>query len=221
MTETGYRSLGRRIIDLSLSIDNNMRGVSITPSKTLSVDGWNATNLQLYSHCGTHMDAPKHFVEGAASIDTQAIEACCGPAKVINLVPTQPRQLITPQQIESSGVNVQPGDRLLLRTDWHKRYGTQEYRDELPRISLELAQWLVQRRVALVGVEPPSVADVNEIVELTQVHQTLFHGNVVIVEGLAHLDQLTQSMVVFIALPLKIASGDGCPVRAIAIELND
>lgn len=70
----------------------------------------------------------------------------------------------------------------------------------------------------MIGVEPPSVADVNNISELTSVHQTLFHGGVLIVEGLANLDQLTQAEVGFIAVPLRIMGGDGCPVRAIAIE---
>jgi kynurenine formamidase len=109
---------------------------------------------------------------------------------------------------------------LLFRTDWSKRVGTPEYRDELPRISIELAHWLVARGVALIGVEPPSVADVNNIAELTEVHQVLFRGGVVIVEGLANLDRLTASEVEFIALPLNIVDGDGCPVRAIAIEEN-
>ena len=38
-------------------------------------------------------------------------------------------------------------------------------------------QWLAARKVALIGVEPPSVADVNNMRELTEVHQTLFRGN--------------------------------------------
>jgi kynurenine formamidase len=62
------------------------------------------------------------------------------------------------------------------------------------------------------------VADVNNLAELTEVHQTLFRGTVLIVEGLARLDQLTREVVEFIALPLKIVRGDGCPVRAIAVE---
>ncbi len=88
----------------------------------------------------------------------------------------------------------------------------------MPRGTIELAQWLVTQQVAMIGVEPPSVADVNNISELTSVHQTLFHGGVLIVEGLANLDQLTQAEVGFIAVPLRIMGGDGCPVRAIAIE---
>lgn len=208
----------RRIVDLSLAINNDLRGVAISTAKTIASDGWNATTLSLYSHCGTHMDAPKHFVEGAASIDRQSLDVCCGLARVLDLTPVQPRELITVGRLARWHALIQPGDRLLLRTDWHKRLGTPGYRDELPRISLELARWLVERRVALIGVEPPSVADVNEMRELTDVHQTLFRGGVLIVEGLANLDRLSCEVVEFIALPLRIDDGDGSPVRAIAIE---
>ena len=72
--------------------------------------------------------------------------------------------------------------------------------------------------MALIGVEPPSVADVNNRSELTEVHQILLRGNVTVVEGLAHLDQLRNDLVEFIVLPLKIRDGDGSPARAIALE---
>ncbi len=205
-----------QIFDLTLPIDNQMRGVEITPAKRLETDGWNATNLGLYSHAGTHMDAPCHFLPGGPTIDQQDLHVVAGPALVIHLEPAQPRQLLRIDDLAPHSERIQPGARLLLRTDWYQRHGTAAYRDELPRISLELAEWFVERQVALVGVEPPSVADVNNMQELTEVHQTLFRGGVVIVEGLAQLDQLPSDEVEFIALPLKVVAGDGTPVRAIA-----
>ncbi len=209
-----------RIIDLSLPIDESMPGVQIAKARRLEQDGWNATTLSLYSHCGTHMDAPRHFLPDGNTLDQQALEVLVGSAVIVDVAPAQPRQLLGIGDLDSISDRIQPGVRLLFRTDWHKRYGTPEYRDELPRISLDLAEWLVEKEVALIGVEPPSVADVNDMQELTEVHQTLFRGNVVIVEGLAHLDRITTPTVQFIALPMKIVGGDGSPVRAIAIEEN-
>lgn len=208
----------RRVIDLSLPVSNSLPGADVSAAKTIALDGWNASTLTLYSHAGTHLDAPRHFLPSGPTLDQQDLAICCGPARLVNLAPAQPRQLLTVRDVELSLGAVYPGDRLLFRTDWSKRIGTTEYRDELPRISIELARWLVDRQVALIGVEPPSVADVNNLAELTAVHQTLFLGGVVVVEGLANLDQITQPEVEFIALPLNILGGDGCPVRAIAIE---
>lgn len=207
-----------KVIDLTLPVDNQMPGVDVAVAKRLEVEGWNATTLTLYSHAGTHMDAPKHFLPGGASLDEQDLSVCIGPATVVDLAPAEPRQLITVEDLSAAADSIEAGARLLLRTDWHKRYGTAEYRNELPRISQELAEWLVERKVAMVGVEPPSVADVNNARELTDVHQTLFRGNVLIVEGLANLDQISSTNIEFIALPMKVIGGDGSPVRAIAIE---
>lgn len=210
-----------KIVDLSLDVNNEMPGVEISEARRLETDGWNATTLSLYSHAGTHMDAPRHFFPDGATLDKQDLSVCIGPAMVIDLAPAQPKQLIGVSALDPYADSITAGSRLLFRTDWHKRYGTAAYRNELPRISLELADWLCDRKVAMIGVEPPSVADVNNARELTDVHQTLFRGNVLIVEGLANLDQLTSRNVEFIALPLKVSDGDGCPVRAIAIESSD
>jgi kynurenine formamidase len=76
----------------------------------------------------------------------------------------------------------------------------------------------VANQVRILGVEPPSVADVNNRTEITRIHKLLLEGGVTIVEGLAHLDALTQPRVFFHALPLKLAGGDGCPVRAFAYD---
>jgi predicted dehydrogenase/kynurenine formamidase len=216
--EAARSRLRRRVIDLTRMIDAELPSATVTPFRTISADGWNATTLSLYSHCGTHMDAPRHFLEGGATLDQQDLSVCCGPAKVLDLTPVAPRELIGVEHLARWADRIGPGDRLLLRTDWSQRFGTDAYRNELPRISLQLARWAVERRVALIGVEPPSVADVNDLEELTSVHQTLFRGNVVIVEGLVGLDQIRDEQVEFIALPLRVAGGDGSPVRAIAIE---
>ena len=95
------------------------------------------------------------------------------------------------------------------------------YRNQLPRISEQLAQFIVENGISLVGVEPPSVGDVNNEEELTRIHRILLGGDVIIVEGLANLESLSGKPFLFIALPLKIENGDGAPVRAIAIESDN
>jgi len=208
----------RRIVDLTLPIHAAMRGVTIEPTKTLARNGWNTSTLTLYSHSGTHMDAPLHYLEGAAGIDRTSLATCCGPAKLLDLTPVAPGELLTVTRLNAWADQICPGDRLLLRTDWHRRVGTDAYRDRLPRISAELARWLVDKRISLLGVEPPSVADVNNPAELIEIHRILLQGNIVVVEGLGYLDQLRGTQFELIVLPLRIVEGDGSPARAIAIE---
>jgi kynurenine formamidase len=205
-------------IDLTLPLENGMRGVQLDVAKSAATDGWNATTLTLYSHCGTHMDAPRHFLDDGTGIEQTSLEACIGPATLIDLTPVQPRELITPARLGPAAEHVSAGDRILLRTDWSHRHGTDSWRDELPRIDVALARWFVERQVQLIGVEPPSVADVNNREELTTVHRILLEAGIVIVEGLTNLDQLTEKNFTFIVLPLRVPGCDGAPVRAVAVE---
>jgi kynurenine formamidase len=208
-----------RVIDLTLPVTPGQRGVAMEPKNTVARDGWNAATWHLFSHSGTHMDAQIHFAAGPETIDTKPLRQCLGPATVVNLTPLAPRTLLTVAHLGAAAHNFPTGESLLLRTDWHHHVADPAiYRDGLPRISEELAHWCVAQRVNLLGVEPPSIADVNNLPEVTRIHQILLGGGITIVEGLAHLDQLTSPRVLFAALPLKLAAGDGAPVRAFAVE---
>lgn len=189
------------------------------PKYTVERDGWNAATWQIYSHAGTHMDAPLHFAAGPETIDQIPLTTCMGPAWIVELRETPARSLLTIADLREVATKFQPGESLLLRTGWSRHVDHLAlYRDGLPRISDELANWCVDRRVRILGVEPPSVADVNNLTEVTRIHRILLGGGVTIVEGLAHLDQLTEERVFFAALPLKLQGGDGAPVRAFAVE---
>ncbi|RPJ32192.1 MAG: cyclase family protein [Planctomycetaceae bacterium] len=207
-----------RIVDLTVPLENGLRGVSIEPAKTLEQDGWNATTLHLYSHCGTHMDAPTHFGVSSQTIDQIPLDRCMGPAWIVNLAGIKPQALICVADLGQVADRVHEGDSLLLRTGWSRHVKEPSYRDGLPRVSLELAEWSAARKIRMLGVEPPSVADVNNREELIAVHRVLLNAGIIIVEGLANLDQIRRERVTFMAFPLKVGGGDGAPVRAFAIE---
>jgi arylformamidase len=207
------------LVDLTLPLRPGMRGVNSEPAFTVARDGWNAANWHLYSHAGTHMDAQIHFEAGHESIDTKSLAQCCGPAWVVNLVPVKPRALLTVASLGGIAEKFLDGESLLLRTDWHRHVDDPAlYRDALPRIGEDLARWCVARKVRMLGVEPPSIADVNNRAEVTAIHQILLAGGVTIVEGLACLDRLNHARVTFFAVPLKLAGADGSPVRAFAFD---
>ena len=206
-----------KIHDLTLQVKNGMRGVTITPKTSAAVEGYNTTDLLLYSHSGTHLDAPKHFMPDGKSLDTMPLEKCAGEAIVIDLSHKAPRSFITIEDLAHVAEQIKPQSRLLLRTDWDLKADDPEYRTHFPRLSLELAEWLAERGIWLIGLEHPSVASLQDKEELTAVHQALLKEEIVIVESLANLRDLP-SKVTFVALPLKVKDGDGSPVRAIAIE---
>ncbi|MCX8036428.1 MAG: cyclase family protein [Candidatus Sumerlaeia bacterium] len=207
-----------RVIDLSLTLRAGMRGIGWETSHAVDRDGWNARLLHLYSHGGTHIDAPRHYLAGGETIENIPLERCIVPAWVANLQGLGPRTLITVEHVQSLGDCIQPGDGLLLRTGWSARIDEPTYRTHAPRVSLELARWCVERKLSLLGVEPPALADVQNIAELSAVHRVLLEAGILVVEGLTNLEAIGSGKVWFVAAPLKISGGDGSPVRAFAIE---
>jgi arylformamidase len=208
-----------RIVDLSLTLRRGMRGVEWETACTFERDGWNSRTLHFYSHAGTHIDAPVHFAAGPESIDQIPLDFFMGPAWVVDLPGIAPRALIELAHLGELPSKFRPGESLILRTGWSRFVEEAAvYRDGLPRVSESLARWCVNRRVKMIGVEPPSVAEINNAPEVTGIHQILLSGGVVIVEGLSNLEALRRPKVFFVALPLKIEGGDGCPCRALAIE---
>jgi arylformamidase len=207
-----------KLIDLTQTYQGTTPGVSWEAARTLEADGWNASTLHLYSHAGTHVDAPRHFGVSEESIDQMELDRLVGWAWVVRLPDTQPHEILTPGHLGDVAAQVKEQDSLLFHTNWSQRNGQADYREALPRIGEELARWLVQKNVKMVGVEPPSVADVNNLDEVTLIHQILLGGGITIVEGLCNLDRLSQDKVLLFALPIKYAGGDGAPARVIALE---
>ncbi len=214
--------MARKIIDLTLPFAHGKRGVELESVKTIPADGFNTTTLHIYSHALTHMDATKHFLPEGRGIEFNDLDKCVGDALVVNLSHKAPNSFITVDDLKPTAEKIQAGTRLLIRTDWDNHADEDDYRTHFPRISVEVAQWLADKGIALLGLETPSVASLlpENHDELTAVHQILLRADIIIVESLSNLKQLPEQ-VEFTALPLKLIDCDGSPVRAIAIIEDD
>ncbi|MDH3650146.1 MAG: cyclase family protein [Saprospiraceae bacterium] len=218
MSSTTINPADYKVIDLTLPFQMGMSGFRYEIAKTIEADGWNARDLNFYSHAGTHMDAPLHFGVNDRGIDTYAVDRFFGRAWVIRIPIHEPQQLISVADLGMVSSTFNTGDSLLLNTKWDQYAGEVKYRDELPRISEDLARWCVDHEVNMLGVEAPSIADVNNLEEVTMIHKILLGGDVIIIEGLTHLDRIQREEVMLLAFPLKIKGSDGSPARVIALE---
>lgn len=206
-----------RIIDLTHAYHNGINGVEITQARTLKEDGWNASWYKLYSHIGTHMDAPFHFEVNNQTIDQIEVGRLITPAWIIDALDVGPKGLIELKSLDPILSDFSKGESIIVRTGWSEKFGTDSYRNKLPRISVPFAEWCVENKVNILAVEPPSVADVNNLEEVTQIHEILLRGDVIIVEGLTNLHLIEERKVTLIAMPLKVKDGDGAPARVVAI----
>ena len=206
-----------KIIDLTLTFHEGMRGVTFESARTKSKDGWNARTLHLYSHAGTHMDAPFHFGVNDQTIDDFEVSRFVCNSWVIP-VNAGPKQKIKLKDLGKYSDLIEPGEGVVLKTGWSKFIEETKYRKKLPGIHESLAQWFVDKKINMLVVEPPSIADVLDLKEVTKIHEILLGGDIIIVEGITNLDSLSKEKITLVALPLKVKDGDGAPARVIAME---
>ncbi len=205
-----------KVVDLSASYNIDTEGFKARGS--VIADGLTTHKYEFYSHAGTHIDAPIHYGVSRVSVNEITLQQLMGRAWVVRIKGLKPRSILQVQHLGDIADKLERGDSLLLHTGWSQFRGQPKYRDQFPRISEELAKWLVKKSVKMLGVEPPSVADIQNREEASLIHKTLMGGNVVLIEGLTNLEEITSELVWLLAMPIKIEKGDGAPARVVAIE---
>lgn len=171
----------------------------------------NVTRLSLGTHVGTHVDAPLHFLEGAAGVDEMNLQALVGTVYVLDF--THLQNHIAAVDLEKADLPP-TAERVLFKTRNSAIWQSDRHNFHTDYIALAEsgADWLLQRAIKLVGIDYLSI----EKFEPAQpvVHQKLLRRSVVILEGL-NLGQIEPGEYTLLALPLKVQQGDGAPVRAL------
>jgi arylformamidase len=177
-------------------------------------DGANAnvSRISCGVHVGTHMDAPIHFLDGRTSIEAVPLSALMGRAFVADLrrVDVIDAAALARAKIPARAV------RILFRTrnsDIWKR-GETEFQKGFVAIDASGAEWLVKRKVRLVGVDYLSVAPFGHG---RPTHEILLGAGVVVLEG-ADLSGVPSGSYDLYALPMKLVGSDGAPTRAVLIR---
>ncbi len=192
-------------------------GVSIQPFLALSRgDAANVSLLHFGAHTATHVDAPAHFIPGAATVAEMSLTSLMGPARVLE-IPAD-ADAVTPAHITPA--QLQGAQRVLFKTRNSAFWSEPEkgFRKDFTYIAPDAARLLAASGVLLVGIDYLSV----EQFGLTEfaTHLALLSHGVVIVEGL-DLRAVPAGLYELFCLPLKLASGsgDGAPARAVLREL--
>ena len=201
-------------IDISLPLREGMivyegdPDIAITSALALERgDPANVSTLRLGSHTGTHMDAPRHFIDGAAGIDRLALDVLIGRALVVEV---DADRLIEPAHL--GPLPLDGHTRVIFKTRNSALWARGSFAREYVALSLDAARRLIERGVQLLGIDYLSIEAFGAVGH--PVHKALLGAGVVILEGL-DLRRVTPGVYELYCLPLRIADGDGSPCRAV------
>lgn len=197
-----------------------------TAVATTADDGWFARDLRVPEHAGTHLDAPAHFVEGAATVADIPIEALVRPCVVIDVAAqvgddaTFTLDAGAIVDIERRDGAIPRGSCVLVRTGWDRhiadraRYIGLE-RPSCPGIGVDAARLVVERGavgigIDTLGIDPGHAHD-------CPAHAVTLGAGLWHVEGLVGLDRLPPRGAWVVVGVVKLVAGSGAPARVVAL----
>lgn len=194
--------------------------VSLERCVRIEERGVNVTAVSAGAHAGTHVDAPRHFFEGARTIDQLDLDEVSGPAVCWEVARAGGEQ-VTVAELEGQSPALEPGDILFLRTGWDVHFHSDHQRYSVhPYLSMEAAAWLAEKRIKLLAMDV-ATPDMPEAIRPAggfdwPVHHLLLGRGVLIAEHLAHLERVVGRRFRAFALPVPYVGSDGAPARIVA-----
>jgi kynurenine formamidase len=108
-------------------------------------------------HTSTHVNAPIHLIPQAPAVGELALDRFFGTGVALS-IPKGKWELIEPADLERATPQVRAGDIVLINTGWHRRYAdSKEYFGHAPGLSPAAAQWLIAKKVKLVGLDTATI----------------------------------------------------------------
>lgn len=201
-----------KYIDLSHKIENNMpiypgdTKVNLEKQKDYQKDGYNSYIFSGNMHLGTHIDGPMHISGSENYISTYPIDRFVGNVALLDV---RGEKII---EVKDEYYKIiKENDIVLLFTGWDNFYGKIEYYNNHPVISEEFAEFLVRKKIKILGIDMPSPD-----MEPHDMHKKLFENDIFILENLTNLkDLLYNENIKMFAQPLKI-DAEASLVRPIA-----
>jgi kynurenine formamidase len=197
--------------------------VSIDADATMADDGYRVSAIACGSHTGTHVDAPSHTEPDGATIDAFPISRFVRDAVRVDL-----RHLGAREPIRPADLPTVDAEAVVLQTGWDRHWGDDEYLDH-PYLTPAAASHCAERgydvAVDALNVDPKPTDGAGGRGDLhatddhpddgVPAHHELLGNGRLIVENLTNLDGLPARFELAFS-PLKLADGDGAPVRAVA-----
>jgi arylformamidase len=170
----------------------------------------NVGQLTLSPHTGAHADAPLHYDADGAPIGAVDLDAFLGPCRVIHAIGVRPLVALAHLAHAMPPHAAALPSRVLVRT--YARAPLDAFDADCAAFAPATIEALADLGVRLVGIDTASVDPTRS--KTLDSHQVLRRRGLRVLENLV-LDDVPEGDYELIALPLKLATADASPVRAV------
>jgi kynurenine formamidase len=210
----------------------------LTPEQLPGGDGWAVEKLTIFTHNGTHLDAPYHHHstmnngERAITIDEVPLEWCFNPGVKLDFRHFEDGYMVTPGDIDAElkriGHKLRPLDIVMINTSAGASYGQPDYLLKGCGMGREATLHLLEQGVRVTGTDAWSwdapfpmtaqrFAKEGDPAIIWEGHRASMEIGYCHMEKLANLDQLPGHGFMVSCFPFKIKAASAGFIRAVAI----
>ena len=165
-------------------------------------------SLHLCGNTGTYVDAPIHRYRRGSDLAGLPLERLADMETVV-LDCSQGERAIGPESLVGAELRYRA---VLIRTDFSRHWGTEEYFGENPFLTAEACDMLVRAGALFVGIDSLNIDDVAD--PSRPAHTILLGAGIPVCEHMTNLAALPESGGRLHAAPIAWVGGASFPVRA-------
>lgn len=172
--------------------------------------------VDMETHIGTHVEAPRHFVNArhgrnGKDITQLPLESFFGEAVLVDAAGFPAGHAISVKDVAGRGVRA--GDIVFFGNGQHAG-------QDRPWITREAAQWLARTRIRMSGIDdsvfPEEPKYLSKDLAGYHTHDALLSNDIPFIEGLTNLSAVSRGRFFFFGLVVAIAGLEAFPIRAVA-----
>lgn len=186
---------------------------------TLEEDDYNSTILHLETHCGTHMDAPTHFLskDGYRTIDEITVDEMVTEGVICNFTDKNPGEGISRDELaeQAERYDLGAGDYLIFDCGM-KPADDDTYLRNFVYPEKGATEYMVEKDIACFAIDALSADKPGAELADHHVHYTLLPEDILIIEGIDNLEKTEPGRHDVICTPIPYANRDGSQVRLLA-----
>ena len=167
----------------------------------------------MVGNTGTYIDSPFHRFADGDDLESIPLSAVAELRTLV--VEATLRTAVGTDCLEQLRHENLSGAAVLLRTGGDRHWGTEAYAAAAPYLTAAGAEWLAERRPALVGIDSVNIDDLGD--SSRPAHTTLLGAGILILEHLTSLNRLPTRGARLHAAPLAWRGVGTWPVRAYAV----
>ncbi|WP_428265456.1 cyclase family protein [Haliangium sp.] len=222
-----------RVVDLTHALHDDMAywpgGVPFHKIKLVDYDkGYLLHKFETGENTGTHVDAPRHFVEGATGVGEIPLDQLVVPAAVIDVrdkVSAEPDYQLTAADVvawEAEHGQIPAGALVILNTGWYQRFDEPTQYSNMddsqvmhfPGYGVDSAKLLVERDVVGIGIDTLSL-DYGPSKDFAT-HHVMLEASKYQIENLANLGALPATGATVVVAVLPVRDGSQAQARVLA-----